>query len=238
MSRLFSVVRGIVARRASLVAVCGSSLWMVAVAGWLAPSGASAATISVAGLITVTSDFGASFKSGDTFSYSFTFDDQAVDTDSQTFGARFNAAVSAFSLAPGGANVGIWDPSAGTFSVSPVMNYAVNANSEQVTLQAGGTGFPAINGQPFLDVALTFGFGGVQDFVDTGSGQTFAQLVGVSPLDFATSAWVFPEIRDTSFQGPSITATVTPVPEPAAAVLALAGIVAAGYGVVRRRTLA
>lgn len=65
MSRLFSVVRVVVARRASLVAVCGSLLWMVAVAGWLAPSGASAATISVAGLITVTSDFGASIKTGD-----------------------------------------------------------------------------------------------------------------------------------------------------------------------------
>jgi hypothetical protein len=215
--------------------VCTSVLWIGTMAGWLAPSPASAATISVAGLITVTGDYGASFKTGDTFSYSFTFDDQAVDTESQTFVARFNAAVSAFSLTAGGGNVGTWNPGAGTFSVSPVMNYAVNANSDQVSLQVNGTVIPDINGQPFFDVGLTFGFGGVQNFVDTGAGQTFAQLVGVSPLDFATSTFAFPEIRDDQFQGPAITATVTPVPEPASAVLALAGLACGGWSLFLRR---
>jgi hypothetical protein len=177
-------------------------------------TGARGATITVAGLITVTADDGASFKAGETFTYSFTFDDQTVDTATETFNARFNAGVSAFSLTRGGANVGTWDPAAGTFAVAPVNNFVAGANSDSVTIQATGSGFPAINGQPFFDVGLTFNFFGVQDFVDTGSGQTFAQVVGVSPLDFATASSTFAEIRNTSFGSPTLTMTVTPVPEP------------------------
>jgi len=183
------------------------------------PGVAHGATITVGGLITVTADDGASFKTGDTFTYSFTFDDQTVDTATETFNARFNAGVSAFSLTRGGANVGTWDPAAGTFTVAPVMNFIAGANSDQVTIQATGNGFPAINGQPFFDVGLSFGFAGVQDFVDTGSGQTFAQVVGVSPLDFATASSTFAEIRNTNFGSPSLAMTVAPVPEPSGLVL-------------------
>ena len=57
---------------------------------------AHGAIITVGGLISVTADDGASFKTGDTFTYSFTFDDQTVDTATETSNARFNAGVSAF----------------------------------------------------------------------------------------------------------------------------------------------
>jgi hypothetical protein len=124
---------------------------------------AHGAIITVGGLITATADDGASFKAGDTFTYSFTFDDQTVDTATETFNARFNAGVSAFSLSRGGANVGTWDPAAGTFDVAPVKNFIAGANSDSVTIQATGSVFPAINGRPFLDVGLTFGFSGVQN---------------------------------------------------------------------------
>ena len=194
---------------------------------------AHSAIITVGGLITVTADDGASFKAGDTFTYSFTFDDQTVDTDTQTFNARFNAAVSAFSLSRGVANVGTWDPAAGTFAVAPVMNFIAGANSDAVTIQANGSGFPAINGQPFSDVGLTFGFSGVQDFVDTGSGQTFAQVVGVSPLDFSTASSTSAEIRDTNFVSPVLTMTV--VPEPSTCASLLAGLACGGYSMYRRR---
>ncbi|NQW48594.1 MAG: PEP-CTERM sorting domain-containing protein [Planctomycetes bacterium] len=195
---------------------------------------AHSAIITVGGLITVTADDGASFKTGDTFSYSFTFDDQTVDTATETFNARFNAGVSAFSLTRGGANVGTWDPAAGTFAVAPVGNFIAGANSDSVTIQAtGGSGFPAINGQPFFDVGLTFGFSGVRDFVDTGSGQTFAQVVGVSPLDFATASSKFAEIRNTNFDSPVLTMTV--VPEPSTYCMALAGMACGGYSMLRRR---
>jgi hypothetical protein len=212
---------------------------LVAVAGTtgVSPTVAHGAAITVGGLITVTADDGASFKAGDTFAYSFSFDDQAVDTAGETFNARFNAAVSAFSLTPGSGNVGTWNPSVGTFTVAPVNNFALNSNSDQITLQVAGSGIPAINGNPFLDVGITFGFGGVQDFVDTGSGQSFEQVVGVSPLDFSTAAWAFAEFRNNQFQSPSLTTTVNPVPEPAGLTLAAGAVVglACGSSVVFRR---
>ena len=210
------------------------SLGAAALLGSLAVP-AHGAIITVGGLISVTADDGASFKTGDTFTYSFTFDDQTVDTDIQTFNARFSAAVSAFSLSRGVANVGTWDPAAGTFAVAPVKNFIAGANSDSVTIQATGSGFPTINGQSFFDVGLTFGFSGVQDFVDTGSGQTFAQVAGVSPLDFATVSWTFAEIRNTNFGSPALTMTVAPVPEPSTYAMALAGLACGGYSVFRRR---
>jgi hypothetical protein len=210
------------------------SLGAAALLGLLAVP-AHGAIITVGGLITVTADDGASFKTGDTFTYSFTFDDQTVDTATETFNARFNAGVSAFSLSRGGANVGTWDPAAGTFTVAPVMNFIAGANSNAVTIQATGSNFPAINGQPFFDVGLTFSFNGVQDFVDTGSGQTFAQVVGVSPLDFATASSRSAEIRNNNFVSPTLTMTVAPVPEPSTYAMALAGLACGGYSMFRRR---
>ena len=114
------------------------SLGAAALLGSLAVP-AHSAIITVDGLITVTADDGASFKNGDTFTYSFTFDDQTTDTDTQTYNARFNAAVSAFSLSRGAANVGTWDPAAGTFDVAPVLNFIAGANSDSVTIQVTGS---------------------------------------------------------------------------------------------------
>ena len=147
---------------------------------------AHGAIITVGGLITVSADDGASFKIGHTFTYRFAFDDQTVDTATETYNARLN--------------------------VAPVKNFVAGANSDSVTIQATGSNFPAINGQPFFDVGLSFSFSGVRDFVDTGSGQTFAQVVGVSPLDFATASSTFAEIRDNYYGSPNLTMTVTAVP--------------------------
>jgi hypothetical protein len=188
------------------------SLSAVALLGSLAVP-AHGGMITVGGLITVTADDGASFKRGDTFTYSFTFDDQTVDVDSQTWNAQFRAGVSAFSLSRGGANVGTWDPAAGSFVVSPGESFVASANYDAVTIQARGSNFPLINGNPFFDVVLTFGFTGVRDFVDTGSSQTFAQVVGVSPLDFATATSRYAEIRDSNLASPSLNANPSSVPE-------------------------
>lgn len=192
----------------------------------------------VTGTLTVNADDGLSFKAGDTFVYSFTFDQATTDASSSTFNGQFNAGVSAFSLIRSGSNTGTWDPASGIFTVSPVSNMSVNANGEQVTLQATGTGFPLINGVPFLDIVLSFGFSNPPyDFVDTGSGQTFTEMVGVSAAD-----WYFPtagshgaEIRNVNFDSPSLSASVA-VPEPATyALLLLAG---AGWLLLKRRKFA
>jgi hypothetical protein len=120
-------------------------------------------------------------------------------------------------------------------AVAPVKNFIAGANSDAVTIQADGSGFPVMNGQPFFDVGLTFRFSGIRDFVDTGSGQTFAQVVGVSPLDFATASSTFAEIRNTNFASPALTMTVAPVPEPSTWVMGAAGLACAGWGAFHRR---
>ena len=226
-ARVFSALRALMV----LVAMAGTT--------GISPTVARGAIITVGGLITVGADDGESFKAGDTFAYSFSFDDQASDTASQIFSARFNAAVSAFSLTPGSGNVGAWNPSVGTFGVAPVSNFALNANGDGITLQVRGSGLPAINGRPFFDVGLSFGFSGVRDFVDSGSGQSFEQVVGVSPLDFSTAALASAEIRDNQFfQSPQLTMTVNPVPEPAGLTLAagaVAGLACGSYSMFRRR---
>jgi len=207
---------------------CVRTFAMPAVVAWLAGFGvlavpviSSAELITVTGTITVDADDGASFKAGDTFGYSFTFNDATTDTSSSTFNAQFSAGVSAFSLTRDASNTGTWDPASGTFTVSPIANMNVNANGDSVTLQVRGSGFPDLNGVPFFDVGLSFGFGGVYDFVDTGIGQTFAQMAGVSPVNFALASFQNAEIRDTSFEGPTLSASVA-VPEPAT-VISLGG---------------
>lgn len=187
--------------------------WIAALGALAIPQGRAAQLITVNGTITVNADNGASFKAGDSFTYSFTFNDATTDTASQTFSGQFNAGVSAFSLVRGNSNTGTWDPAGGTFTVSPLSNMNLNANSDMITLQARGSGFPDLNGVAFFDVGLSFGFSGVYDFVDTGSGQTFAQMVGASPLDFTLASSPFAEIRNTNYESPSLSASVT-VPEP------------------------
>lgn len=189
---------------------------------------------TVTGAITVDADFGASFKAGDTFLYSFTFDQATSDTNNLTFSANFNAGASAFSLSRGASNTGIWDPAGGTFDVAPLFNVNVGANSEQVTFQAKGSGFPAMNGTDFFDVRLSFNFSSVYDFVDTGSGQTFAEMTGQSPLNFTMASALSAEIRDTNFQSPSLSMSVDAIPEPAAASI-LFGCASLGLVLARRK---
>ena len=194
-----------------------SHLVAALVAAFTLNSSLQAELITVTGTITVTADDGDSFKTGDTFIYGFTFNDATIDTDIQTYNAQFKDGVSAFSLTRGGSNTGTWDPASGTFTVSPIANMNVNANGEFITLQATGSGFPDLNGVAFRDVVLSYGFSGVYDFVDTGSGQTFAQMVGVSPLNFALASSQSAEIRNMAFppEGPLLSASVTaPIPEP------------------------
>lgn len=179
--------------------------WLpLAAACLLGASSASAALITVSGSLTATSAAGSSIVVGDVFDYSFTFDDATVDSNSSTSSAQFALGVSAVSLQRQG-GAGTWNPTGGTFTS---INFVVNANGDGITLQAQGTGFPQINGVAFQDIGLAFNWSGARNFVDNGSGETFAQVVGVSPLNFATAVSVFPEIRDANYSSPTFTMTV------------------------------
>ena len=171
-----------------------------------APLGA--AIITVSGSLTATSaSGGGSINAGDIFDYSFTFDDATTDSNSATFNAQFGPGVTSVSLQRRVGNTGSWNPSGGTF---PSINFVVNANSESITLQAQGAGFPTIDGVGFFDLDLNFAWlNATRDFVDTGLGQTFAQVVGTSPLNFATAdSYLFGDIRDANFSSPGFTMTV------------------------------
>ena len=176
-----------------------------------------AASISVSGQLTVSANYGSEFKTGDTFNFSFTLIDTTTDSRSETFVGQFSPGVSGFSLVSGSGNTGTWNPSTGVFA--PVHNFVTGANSDSITLQVGGSGFPQIGGINFLDVGLTFAWtSSIRDFVDTGSGQTFAEQVGTSGLDFSTANSFSAQLRNASFAGPQMTMSVTgaptAVPEP------------------------
>ncbi|MEY3607578.1 MAG: hypothetical protein RLZZ447_366 [Verrucomicrobiota bacterium] len=136
---------------------------------------AGAAVITVSGTITATSASGGGADTialGDVFDYSFTFDDTTIDSDVQTYNANFSTGVSAVSLQRRAGNTGTWNPASGTFNW---INFVAGANSDSITLQLKGTGFPNVDGQSFFDVGLSFDWlSTTRNFVDTGSGQTFA----------------------------------------------------------------
>jgi hypothetical protein len=171
-----------------------------------APLGA--AIITVSGSLTATSaSGGGSINIGDVFDYSFTFDDATTDSNNATFNAQFGPGVTAVSLQRRVGNTGSWNPSGGSFTS---INFVINANGDAITLQAQGSGFPNINGVGFFDLGLSFAWlTATRNFVDTGLGQTFAQVAGTSPLNFATAdSYLFGEIRNTNFGSPAFTMTV------------------------------
>lgn len=192
----------------------------------------SAAHITVNGTMTANANQG-SILSGDRFNYSFTFDDQTIDQSAETYKGLFNSAVSAFSLTRQASNLGTWDPAPVVFSVSPVTSFAVNANAENIALQVNGFGSTNVGVGPFHSIYLSYNWvtisGGVtnvaRNFIDTGSGQTFAEIVGESPLNFTL-------IGPTSYGqingGPIFrleqTGVTVAVPEPLAASVMLLGM--------------
>lgn len=186
-----------------------------------------AAHITVNGTMTAPANLG-----GDRFNYSFTFDDQAIDQSPETYNGLFSSAVSAFSLTRQASNLGTWDPSSLVFAVSPVHNFTINANSENLTLQVRGNGMTNALGAYPVDIYLSYkwivvggGTNVTHDFVDTGSGQTFAEIVGESPLNFAAIGPLsYGQIGGGAFFKLEQTGMTVAIPEPVPASLTLIGM--------------
>ena len=68
----------------------------VVLASFTIPMWSRAAVVTVSGTMTSISDFGNDFRIGDQFDYSFTFDDQTLDTGVETYRGLFSAGLSAF----------------------------------------------------------------------------------------------------------------------------------------------
>lgn len=120
---------------------------------------------------------------GDRITLQFTVDDSVVDTNAGVGAGTFPSLMTAASGSAAAENSGSWTPS-GTFDLAG-SNYVTNAYGDNFTFEMSGTGFPDGGaGLPFLDFDL--GFQVPFDLTDSGLGDTFAQQLGGTPIDFAS----------------------------------------------------
>jgi hypothetical protein len=171
---------------------------------------------------------------GDRFTLAFTIDDQDLDTNPSVGAGTFPGLVTAFSATPDPGNTATWDPSVGSFDPG-ASNFVTNAFGDNFTLQVHGSGFPTAGGFPFWDFSL--GFGWPAGVSDSGTGDTFAEQLGLAEGAFDLAA-AQPRLAEIRFLDGMdlVVATATVVPEPGAglgATAALASLV--GLGCARRR---
>ena len=151
-------------------------MWVVAAA-----SRASAATISRAGEIIVTSvtnnagGLGSAFQVGDVFSYSLGFNDAILDDDSDPDYGEFQGAITGLALSPLTARPGIWN-SLVAWDLGAVYTEKTGALNWSFDV-APASGFGALpNGYA---LALFFmGFAGLPANGDIGGGQTLGAVTG------------------------------------------------------------
>jgi hypothetical protein len=154
---------------------------------------------------------------GDRFTLELAIDDADADTNDSVGAGQFANLVPSFTATPDPENLGSWDPSGGTYSMT-ASNFVTNAFADGFTLQLRGT-YPAA-GAPFVDFDLEFWWpSGIED---SGLGDTFAEQLGLAPgaLDLG-STLVFGRLRFEDGED-YFEAVVTPEPEGAAATAALA----------------
>lgn len=181
-------------------------LVIVAIYFCIVQQSATANTITFSESFEVTNSRGYSeFVIGDIFHISFNMDDTA--TSSNQF---FSNAMMSFSVTSDSGNIGTWDPSSGTIAFSPFKNVNLNM-SDNLTVQANGSGFPSMNGNAFSDFDVWADFSGVYNFTNPGSLAPLSTWVGVSPLDFLQANIIGLRIRDDTYNSPDF---LHIVPEP------------------------
>ncbi len=166
---------------------------------------------------------------GDVFHYSFTIDTNSLATGVSGNSTNFNNAITSFSLTRDTGNAGSWDPSSGTFVLSPIDTFFANNSSEFVSIIAGGTGFPDASGSSFDSFQLSLPLAGIQDIQPGTTGDPLSQVFGGTP-QFQDIASPSGTLR---LGGGSVTllGDVTIIPAPASAALLSFG----GLALIRRR---
>jgi len=170
--------------------------------------------------------------SGDTFAFTFTYDDAITDNSVITNHGSFSGALTAFSLTAEAGNAGTWDPSGGIFTLPG----SVTTSAARVIFLALGTGFPHLNMTgTFSNAQLSFN--GIP-ITDTGGGQTLADQLG-GPLSGDLSTFTSTEGAIAIFFGPRATGSLTSfsaVPVPTTLILFVTGLIGlAGYRWQQRR---
>lgn len=196
-----------------------------------------AATVARSGLLivsSVTSGLGASLQVGDVFTYTLSFDDTAIDIDSDPDYAQFNGALTSFTIIPQTVRSGIWAP---THSMGGGNIYAENGALQSwyfdVTPDPGLS--PSANG--YAAVMFAMGFGGLPANGDTGGGQTLGQVTGnllnyVSPSNYNYAELSFESGLDSQLA--TFELTTFHAPEPARAMFIFLGVCATIFSRKRR----
>ncbi len=166
---------------------------------------------------------------GDVFYFSFTLDTNSPATGVTGNSTVFGNAITSFSLTRDAGNAGSWDPSSGTFALSPIDRFFANHSSEFVSIVAGGTGFPDAAGFSFDGFQMSLPLAGIQDIQPGTAGDPLSQVFGGTPQfqDIASPSGRL-EFND---GGVSLLGDLTIVPEPGS----LALLVLGGLALMRRR---
>jgi hypothetical protein len=146
-----------------------------------------AATVSRAGLIEVTSTtaiLNTAFSLGDVFEYRLTFDNSALDIDSDPDYGEFQGAITSLTIVPVTMRSGIWS-STGSLGTGTIYTERGAGITWSYDLNPDPLYAPAVNG--YAAALFYMGFAGLPENFDTGEGETLGQVTG-SILDSVSMA--------------------------------------------------
>jgi len=195
------------------------------------------AGIELSGVVSVDgSSTNADLPAGDQFDYAMTIDDSSLLTGESGNADFFNNAITSFSITRDPGNTGTWDPSVGTYQLTPVEGFFGNNASDLVASIISGTGVPNAGGLTFDRFVFQFFLAG-QDLQDVGPGDAFSDMLPGQTIDLSQLSSVSGSIQFTD--GPDVFASfsvsqqsdVIPTPAAALAIPVLLGVL----GLRRRR---
>ncbi len=202
-----------------LITMTGSAFMVTVLGMFLMICGvlstARADIIEYNGVATITSTaFPGDIAVDDIFHVSLTYDDSTTDTNSSTYGGRFNYALLTFVITRDPGNTGTWDPAIGTWDINPSSNHYTNDNGDSMGIQNHGTGLDTLGGIPFHDLTPGWDWDPtVHDLVDNGSGQTLRNIFGDVSPDFVQTVSNL-EIRNTDYDSAIGSLVLTPPTTP------------------------
>jgi hypothetical protein len=159
-------------------------------ATWLADAPARATVISVSRRYEVSETHGdiTAIAVGDRYVVQFELDDTTVDTNSSTISGFFPGLVSSFGASAAADNTGSWTPS-GTFDLGVEATFSTSSSAiDYVNFRVPGSGFPN-GGENLVFVDFDLVWDGPSDFADSGSGQSFADVLG-APFDLPPAVFL------------------------------------------------
>ena len=160
---------------------------------------------------------GTQIATGDSYLFSFTYDDAATDTNGSSTSGTFSPAVVSMTITPDPGNTGTWN---GTIATPLALPGIAQTNPTNITFSSSPIGFTVINGIPINDFSASFTRSGL--IIDSGSGQTISDQLGGgldgNPGNFESANLLL------EGDGGNIVLNLSNVPEPNSMILLFAGL--------------